>query len=92
MRLLDAPHDEPKRVLFWMIAWRGDLGAIADRPSERGEAVEMERWAEMMLRAVEVAERMATLLCAFRMAIRGNISPHTAVAAMMVGRLAVFAA
>jgi hypothetical protein len=26
---------------------------------------------------------MAMLFCAFRMAIRGNISPHTAVAAMM---------
>jgi hypothetical protein len=90
--LLDAPHDEPKRVLLWTSVWRGDLGAIADRPSERGEAVEMERWAEMMLRAVEVAERMAMPLCAFRMAIRGNSSPHTAVAAMMVGRLAVFAA
>ena len=90
--MLDAPHDEPKRVLFWMIVWRGDLGAIADRPSERGEAVEMERWAEMTVRAVDMPERMAMLLCAFRMAIRGNSSPHTAVAAMMVGRLAVFAA
>lgn len=67
-----------------MNAWRGDLGAIADRPSERGEAVEMQRWAEMMLRVMGAAERMAMLLCAFRMAIRGNISPHTAVAAMMV--------
>jgi ABC-type proline/glycine betaine transport system permease subunit len=61
------------------------LGAIADKPSERGEAVEMERWAEMMLRAVDIPERIAMLVCAFRMAMRGNMSPHTAVAAMMVG-------
>lgn len=66
-----------------MQAWRGDLGAIADRPSERGEAVEMERWAEMMLRATGAAERIAVAFCAFRMAMRGNISPHTAVAAMV---------
>ena len=45
----------------------------------------MERWAEMMLRAVDMPERIAMLFCAFRMAMRGNISPHTAVAAMMVG-------
>ena len=86
MRLLDAPHDEPKRVLLWTSVWRGDLGAIADRPSERGEAVEMQRWAEMVFRVIDAAERMAMLLCAFRMAIRGNISPHTAVAAMTVVR------
>lgn len=66
-----------------MNAWRGDLCAIADKPSERGEAVEMQRWAEMVFRVVDTAERMAMLVCAFRMAIRGNISPQTAVAAMM---------
>lgn len=81
--MLDAPHDEPKRVLFWMNAWRGDLGATADRPSERGDAVEKERWAEMMFRAMGAAERMHVLLCAFRMAMRGKTSPHTEVAAMM---------
>jgi hypothetical protein len=83
--LLDAPHDEPKRVLLWKTVWRGDLGAIADKPSERGEAVEMERWAEMMLRVMGVAERIAMLICAFRIAMRGNMSPHTAVAAMLIG-------
>ena len=62
------------------------MGAIADKPSERGEAVERQRWAEMVFRVVDTAERMAMLLCAFRMARRGKISPHTAVAAMMVVR------
>ena len=87
LRLLDAPHDEPKMDRCWRKPWRGDLEAIEDGLTEPFEAVERERWAAKTVRAMGAVERSPMLRCAPLMAMRGNISPRAVVAAMMVVRV-----
>ena len=87
LRLLDAPHDEPKMDRCWRKPWRGDFEAIEDGLTEPFEAVERERWAAKTVRATGAVERSPMLRCAPLMAMRGNISPRALVAAMMVVRV-----